>query len=164
MLQLRSATVQNPDTWAIPGGALDFGETPQQAAIREGMEETSLPASCLEGENPLIIVREEVALTQHQATPTNLWKYTTFIADIRGEFEPSIPKGDHESTAVDWVAIDEVDDGSRVLHPGFADGWKTLREMILRQDRPTVRELTAEEDDDVYEAEEPEERDEEEEC
>lgn len=143
ILQKRSASVNEPNTWSIPGGALDFGETPVQAAVREGVEETSLPADCLEGENPLLMIRETVALTRHPlgGADGREWVYSTVICDVRGEFEPRLSTGVHggESTAVEWVPIDEVEDGKRVLHPGFRDGWRTLKEMVLRVDRPSVR-------------------------
>lgn len=153
MLQKRSATVNEPNTWSIPGGALEFGETPEQAAIREGVEETSLPADCLDGADPLLVVRETVALTRHpldggetgdavagEPGPRE-WVYWTVVCDVRGVFEPRVSTGLHggESTAVEWVAAGEVEDGSRVLHPGFRDGWRVLKEMILREDRPSVR-------------------------
>jgi 8-oxo-dGTP pyrophosphatase MutT (NUDIX family) len=31
------------DLWELPGGSLDFGETPLQAAVRETSEETGIP-------------------------------------------------------------------------------------------------------------------------
>lgn len=124
------------NTWSIPGGALDYGETPIQAALREGREETNLPDDCTEGDNPLIIVREEIALLQHPN-----WKYTTVIADVMRDFEPKLPIGgaSWESRAVEWVAIDEVGDGTRKLHPAFLDAWSTLYAMVTRRDRTFTR-------------------------
>lgn len=35
----RSSRVRNPGTWGLPGGHIDRGETPKQAALRECREE-----------------------------------------------------------------------------------------------------------------------------
>lgn len=63
------------------------------------------------------------------------------ICDVRGEFGPRLSSGMHgaESTAVERVAVEEADGGTRVLHPGFRDGWRRLRKMSWREDRPSVR-------------------------
>ncbi|KAK2613616.1 hypothetical protein N8I77_000520 [Diaporthe amygdali] len=115
-------------TWAIPGGALDYGEMLRQGAIREASEEVSLPLDCTEGDDPLIVIREETTLTDH-----GYWRYTTFIADVLREFNPTRPAGEAESISVEWVPIDLVGLG-RVspLLPAFRDAWPTLRGIIQR--------------------------------
>ncbi|KAL1874443.1 hypothetical protein Daus18300_003461 [Diaporthe australafricana] len=125
-------TSPDEEPWGIPGGALEYGETPRQAAIREASEEVSLPFDCARGDSPLIAAREKIVLARHEA-----WKYTTFIADVLRDFEPRMPPDDFESFSVEWVPIDQVGVGRfSPLLPAFLDAWPTLRAMIQRVDRP----------------------------
>lgn len=124
LLQLRGWDTQSSGTWALPGGALDLGETPAEGALREAHEEVSLPPGCTDGEDPLVVLRDEVVTTDH-----GNWRYTTVVAEMRGPWEPVIPVGgDDESLALEWVAVGDVD--GRLLHPGFEASWPELRSRI----------------------------------
>ncbi|PSR77182.1 NUDIX hydrolase domain-like protein [Coniella lustricola] len=148
LLQLRSYACQSGGTWAIPGGALDKGETPAAGALRETSEETCLPCSCTEitkasksadkkrkarglaagtESKPLVMLLDELVTTDHGS-----WKYTTIVGELRGAWEPKIPEYDDESLALEWVAIDEVE--KRNLHPGFKASWLELKRRIERLD------------------------------
>ncbi|KKY38564.1 hypothetical protein UCDDA912_g01401 [Diaporthe ampelina] len=122
-------------SWAIPGGARDYGETFRQAAIREASEETSLPLDCAEGASPLVVVRREATLLDHGA-----WKYTTLVADVLGAgFEPRRRPGDVESLSVEWVPIDQVGvRGGRFwpLLPAFWEAWPLLLAMVRQMGGP----------------------------
>ncbi|KUI55491.1 Putative 8-oxo-dGTP diphosphatase 3 [Cytospora mali] len=121
ILHLRSLATASGNTWALPGGILDRGESPREAAIREAEEEIGLPPKSAEGNNPLMVVRQEVAILDHGS-----WKYTYIIADVLRDFKPSIT--DDEGLDVRWVPIEEVH--QRRLHPDFADAWPELLEII----------------------------------
>ncbi|KAG8166727.1 hypothetical protein KVR01_002416 [Diaporthe batatas] len=121
-------------SWALPGGVLDYGETPKQAALREAEEEISLPRNADEGNDPLITIRQQAALFDH-----GQWRYTTFIADVNRRFLPKRPPQDTEGIAVAWAPIDEVGvQGGRFfpLHPAFWNDWEKLRDMIRAMDGP----------------------------
>ncbi|KUI64410.1 hypothetical protein VM1G_11217 [Cytospora mali] len=121
ILHLRSLATASGNTWALPGGILDQGESPREAAIREAEEEIGLPPGSAEGSNPLIVVRQEVAILDHGD-----WKYTYIIADVLRDFRPRIT--DDEGLDVRWMPIEEVH--QRRLHPDFADAWPELLEII----------------------------------
>ncbi len=108
LLQHRAAWSHHGDTWGIPGGARDSGETAVQAALREAQEETGLDPS-------LVKVRRE-AVDDHGG-----WSYTTVVGRAPGLL--AVQPLDGESIALEWVPLAEVDD--RELHPGFARTWPT---------------------------------------
>lgn len=48
VLLVRRANVHGSGTWSTPGGHLDFGESPEDCAIREVMEETGVEVAAVE--------------------------------------------------------------------------------------------------------------------
>lgn len=117
LLQERSAAVLNPGTWAFPGGALERGETPTEAALREAREETGLDP------------RDVSALREVAGTVHPDWRYTYVLASTT---DLTLP--DHESWETGghaWVALEDLA-GHRRLHPSLAHDWPALREEIDR--------------------------------
>lgn len=110
LLQHRAAWSHHGDTWGVPGGARDPGETPEQAALREAGEETGLDPGA-------------VRVTATSTVDHGGWAYTTVLAAADRLLE--VHDLDRESTAVRWVLLEEVED--LPLHPGFAASWPGLR-------------------------------------
>ncbi|HKP42457.1 NUDIX hydrolase [Mycobacterium sp.] len=117
LLQHRAPWSHQGGTWALPGGARDSHETPEQAAVREAHEEAGLPADQL-------TVRATVVTAEISGTGGAYWTYTTVIADA-AELLETVPN--RESAELRWVAVDEV--AELPLHPGFAASWERLREV-----------------------------------
>ena len=118
LLQHRAWWSHQGGTWALPGGARDSHETPEQAAVREAQEEAGLAA-------------ERILITAALVTATvsgGTWTYTTVLAET-DELLPVTPN--QESTELRWVAEDEV--AGLKLHPGFAASWPELRGYSLRR-------------------------------
>jgi 8-oxo-dGTP pyrophosphatase MutT (NUDIX family) len=83
-------------TWAIPGGALDEGETPLEGALREFDEEIGL------------------ALHQHEFEVVEIheddhggWSYWTLVVDVPDRFDPPTALT-WETAEVRWVAASEL--------------------------------------------------------
>lgn len=123
ILQHRSFTTTAGGTWALPGGALDEGESPLQAAIREASEEVGLPQGCADAPDPTIVIWCQHAFLDHGS-----WKYTTVIADVVKPFEPKVPQGDSESLETKWVPVQEVE--TLPLHPSFEQAWPELKSIL----------------------------------
>ena len=115
VLQHRATWSDQGGTWALPGGAVAPGETAVQGALREAHEEAGIDPSsgAVRGEHVL-------------AHPD--WTYTTVLADEAGHVTPAVT--DAESTAVEWVPVDEVD--QRPLLAAVADAWPELLTRISR--------------------------------
>lgn len=119
LLQHRAPWSHQGGTWALPGGARDSHETPEQAAVREAHEEAGLTADVL-------TVRASVVTAEvGSADGGGYWCYTTVIADAPGLLE-TVPN--RESSELRWVVEDDVAD--LPLHPGFAASWQQLRAAI----------------------------------
>lgn len=113
MLQQRSPWAHEGGTWSCAGGALDEGESPYEAALREAAEEV--------GEIPAV----HRVLGEYVFAPASDWKYTTVVLEVDEEFGHS---ANFETDAVAWLTLDEVE--HRPLHAGFAAAWPNLRAII----------------------------------
>ncbi len=98
-LTKRSANATNErGTWEIPGGKVEFGETLENAAKREAMEEYGVAIQLLEqfpAQNHLIP-------GEHQH-----WVPTCFLCRIEGDGEPRIMEPD-KCDAIGWFAFDQL--------------------------------------------------------
>ncbi|MFC7326156.1 NUDIX hydrolase [Marinactinospora rubrisoli] len=116
LLQHRAAWSHQGDTWGMPGGARDSGETSVEAALREFGEEVAgdLGPVILNGIHRLDHV---------------VWSYDTVLARLP-ERRPFAP-GNAESTAIRWVALEEV--ASLPLLPAFGTMWPRLRAALAER-------------------------------
>jgi 8-oxo-dGTP diphosphatase len=115
LLQHRAPWSHQGGTWALPGGARDSHETPEQAAVREAHEEAGLLAEHVQ-------VRATVVTAEVVGAAGAHWSYTTVVADAP---ELLSTVANRESSELRWVAEDEVIE--LPLHPGFAASWERLR-------------------------------------
>ena len=119
LLQHRAPWSHQGGTWALPGGALDSHEEPEDAAVREAHEEAGLTADQL-------VVLERVQTAVITGTNGASWTYTTVIAEAATLLD-TVPN--RESSELRWVSVDEVID--LPLHPSFAKSWGELRAILM---------------------------------
>ena len=81
--------------WEVPAGMVDEGETPQQAAIREAVEET--------GWQPGPVT---AMTTYHPHNGTSDATFHLFVAD--GATHIGEPTDPSESERIEWLPIDEL--------------------------------------------------------
>jgi 8-oxo-dGTP diphosphatase len=113
LMQHRAAWSHEGGTWAVPGGAVDVGESPLQAALREAAEEAAVPAAS---------VQPRHAWTIDHGT----WAYTTVVADAVGPISPQ--RLDGESEELRWVRVRDIP--ALPLHSGFAAGWPRVQPLL----------------------------------
>jgi ADP-ribose pyrophosphatase YjhB (NUDIX family) len=104
--QNRVLLVRQSDSgqWGTPGGAIEPGESPEEAAIRETLEETGFE---------VVLERLRTALggPEYRTTYSN-GDMVSFVALV---YDATIVGGtatpdEQETTAVEWFSIEEVDE------------------------------------------------------
>ena len=105
-----------PGTWALPGGALERGETPTEAALREAQEEVGLdPWGSMRGHSP------------RPRPPSR--SYTYVLATARDRELPTTPRGRPPTTGGSvWPRCP--------LHPDLARDWPEL--LTTFGERPAI--------------------------
>ena len=138
LLQHRAKWTASGDTWALPGGAIDSGETPAEAAARETFEEAGIPASAVRVRGERVTSRMSGvpcprtrigSLLHDGSLPGGMsrsrsieWTYTTVFADVPHALDTV---ANHESVELRWVPQSEV--AGFNLMPAFASAWPSLR-------------------------------------
>ena len=101
LLALRSRSVDEPATWGIPGGAIRDGETPEETARRETIEEVGQPPAY------------RVAAEEVQDCGAR-WLFHIIIADVDAPFDAYAVQ---ETDATGWFT--ERDMHNLPLHSGI---------------------------------------------
>ncbi|MEM7426978.1 MAG: NUDIX hydrolase [Pseudomonadota bacterium] len=98
------------DLWSLPGGHVELGETLEEAALRELMEETSIRARIEEHTHWLDIIRRDEAgeVETHYV-----------IAVFRAVWLSGEAVAGDDAAAVQWRGPDDLDD--LAMTPGTAD-------------------------------------------
>lgn len=96
ILMVKPRRGYNAGQWALPGGFVGYGETPEEAAIREATEETGVPCQ---------IVR--FLGTESRLGRTTSYHWHTFFYEARLEHEQFCPAPD-EIESVAWIELDEA--------------------------------------------------------
>lgn len=113
LLQHRALWVDQGGTWGIPGGALHYGETAVDGALREACEEID-------------VAPQTVQVIGKSVLDHGNWSYTTVVAVPTEGF--AFQSDEDESLAVEWVSVADIH--ALPLHSGFASGWNVLHEKI----------------------------------
>ena len=95
-LARRSMHTHLGGTWAIPGGALDEGETPLEGALREFDEEIGVA-----------LHQRDFAIAEVHEDDHGGWSYWTLVVDVPEAFDPPTTLT-WETSEVRWVRASEL--------------------------------------------------------
>ncbi len=122
------AIVAQPnDTWSLPKGHVERGETHLEAAIREIEEETGIPSEALQFIKPLGAYKRD-RIKKHPNDPDEERTITMFLFTTTAEH--LMPK-DPENPEAYWCAIEEVE--QRLTHPKDVEFFASIKTTLDRQ-------------------------------
>ena len=115
------------DVWVFPGGAVDSGESPWDAAVRETAEEAGLSAT---------VVRLLGVIWQPDANEIIF----DFLCTVAGEPQPCMT----ETDAVEWFALDTLPENLFAPHrlrlaTYIEDEWVECSALITQHRKPPPR-------------------------
>src|SRR5690349_11084428 len=123
LLQLRS----DFHRWGLPGGAIEVGETFEQAVVRETKEETNLEVAV----NRLIGVYSDPAFTTTRYPGGDLVHYVSIVFECR-VLGGNLAHND-ESTDLRWFSQHELPPDVMKDHvPRIMDAFARLPEAVFR--------------------------------
>ncbi|MCU0821681.1 MAG: NUDIX hydrolase [Spirochaetes bacterium] len=102
-----------PYGWAIPGGFVDYGESLEQAAVREAKEETSLDVE---------LVRQFHTYSEPGRDPRQHTVSTVYIASAEGK-----PVGCDDAKRAELFSIDRLPDDMAFDHHKILEDYKLKR-------------------------------------
>lgn len=101
VLLVRRGQPPSEDLWAIPGGSVEIGETLQQAAEREILEETGIT---IRAEEPVftfdVIDRDRAGKI----------RFHYVIVDLAAVYVAGDPKAGDDAAEARWVTAQEIDE------------------------------------------------------
>ena len=109
---------KHPDTWGLPGGRMEPGETMIEAIQRECREELGAMPEYLK----LVPLEKFTTTDQH-------FSYHTFFCSVAREFVPTL---NHEHTGWAWL---NSGTWPRPMHPGL---WSTVNFDAVRDKIQTI--------------------------
>jgi 8-oxo-dGTP pyrophosphatase MutT (NUDIX family) len=119
-LYLMRSDPQHPDSWGLPGGKMESGESLMAAMVRECEEEMGAMPDYVK-----LVPLEKFTSTDNKFT------YHTFFCVVNGEF---IPKLNNEHTGYAWIARGT---NPKPMHPGL---WSTINFQAVKDKINTIQE------------------------
>lgn len=123
VLLVRRGQPPSEGLWAIPGGAVELGETLQQAAEREVWEETGVRVVAGKPVYVFDVIKHD---------ERNRVRYHYVIADLSARYLRGEPSARDDAADARWIAAEELD-----TLPVNATTLQLLRDTLGFGSRPT---------------------------